>query len=151
MKNILINSYRSNLRYAQELVIDVDENLMTTSPAKGLENHAAFTPEHLISAATLTSAYLGGPHELHPEWETLFQRKRPLVPRTPETNSKAYPSKAQLLNELARQHQLLEGLIVKLDEKRLEKPATWRFSEYLPKLGGCIICVSRTNRCISDN
>ena len=134
MKSILINAYRFNLKYAFELVEGVDEQLMTKSPGKGLENHAAFTLGHLISAAALTSKYLGGPYEFDPEWESLFKRKGPGDPRMPETNVKVYPSKDQLLTELTRQHNLVEDLIVKLEESRLKEPAKWRFSEHMPLL-----------------
>lgn len=144
MKNILINAYRFNLQYAFELVDDIDDNLMTISPGKGLENHAAFTLGHLISAAALTSKYLGGPYEFDPEWEALFRRKGPGDPRMPESNKNAYPSKTQLLNELSRQHQLVEKLIVDLDEKRLAESAQWRFSKHMPLLGDLLyfMCIT---------
>ena len=60
---------------------------MAFSPGVGFENHPAFTLGHLISAAALTSKYLGGPYEFKPEWEELFKRKGPGDPRKPETNA----------------------------------------------------------------
>ena len=135
MKLILINSYNFNLQYANKLVADVEENLMTRSPAKGLENHPAFTLGHLTSAAALTSKYLGGPYNFDPEWENLFRRKGPGDPRTPDTNIDLYPTKNLLLDELKRQHRLVEQLISALDENRFNEPAIWRFNEYMPTLG----------------
>lgn len=60
MIDTIINAYRFNLKYAHELVLDVDENLMTKPGGPGLENHPAFTLGHLVTAAALTSKYIGG-------------------------------------------------------------------------------------------
>lgn len=132
MKDLLIKLYHFNLLYANELVIDVDEDLMTHSPGKGFENHPAFTLGHLVSAAALTSKYLGGPFELSPSWEQLFKRKGPGDPRLPNKHKELYPKKEELLKELARQHKMVEGLILDLDENKLQEKAQWRFDTYMP-------------------
>lgn len=144
MKKYLTNSYDFNLRYAKELVIDVEENMMAHSPAKGLENHPAFTLGHLVSAAALTSKYLGGPYEMKSEWEKLFRRKGPGDPRLPELNMALYPKKDELLEELTKQHKLVEDLILKIDDKRLSEPAKWRFDDHMPTLGDLLffMCVT---------
>ena len=144
MKSAVLNNYRFNLRYAKELVSDVDNKMMTVSPAQGLENHPAFTLGHLVSAAALTSKYLGGPYKLVPEWEDLFKRNGPGDPRKPDQNTALYPSKEELLHELSNQHNLVEQLIINLDEGQFDEPAKWRFSDHMPTLGDLIyfMCIT---------
>lgn len=144
MKNVLINTYAFNLRYANVLVEDVEEAQMTQSPGEGLENHPAFTLGHLASAAALTVKYLGGAYQFNPDWEPLFRRKGPGDPRRPEKNAALYPTKAQLLQELTKQHQLVEQLISELDEAQLAVPTKWRFRDYMPTLGDLLLfmCIS---------
>ena len=144
MKTILQNNYRFNLRYAHELVSDIDEKMMKVSPTQGLENHPAFTIGHLVSAAALTSKYLGGPYQLKAEWEDLFKRKGPGDPRKPDQNTTLYPSKKQLLNELTNQHNIVEQQIIDLDEIRFSEPAKWRFNHHMPTLGDLIyfMCIT---------
>ena len=87
MKEILIRTYRFSLKYAYELVADLDDTMMSKSPGKGFENHPAFTLGHLVTAAALTVKYLGVPYELRPDWEDLFRRKGPGDPKLPDSNS----------------------------------------------------------------
>ena len=144
MKDQLINTYAFNLRYAKELVVDVEEFMMTKSPATGLENHPAFTLGHLVSGAALTSKYLGGPYDLSPDWEDLFKRKGPGDPRLPEANFALYPTKKLLLDELTKQHHLVENLIRNLDEAQFKSPTKWRFDQHLPTLGDLLffMCIT---------
>ena len=134
MKTDLLNSYRFNLRYAHELVHDVEDDMMTISPAKGLENHPAFTLGHLASGAAMTSKYLGGPYNFSSEWEALFKRNGPGDPRTPEKNLSLYPTKTELLQDLSSQHLLVEKLIDELDENAFSKPVKWRYTVHMPTL-----------------
>jgi hypothetical protein len=144
MKHILIRSYQFNLKYAYELVADIDDAMMCTSPGKGFENHPAFTLGHLVTAAALTVKYLGGPYKLQPGWEELFRRKGPGDSRLPELNFGQYPKKDILLAELTQQHQAVEEVITDLDENRFKEPAHWRFDDHMPTLGDLLyfMCVS---------
>ena len=144
MKDILIKSYAFNLCYARELVADVDEQNMTKSPASGLENHPAFTLGHLITAAALTSKYLGGPYNLKRDWGNIFRRTGPGDPRLPELDHTLYPTKDELLKGLKAQHKLVEKLIQELDESRFREPATWRFSRHMPTFGDLLyfMCIT---------
>lgn len=144
MKDLILKSYSFQLLYAGKLVDDVNEDQMAVSPAGGLENHPAFTLGHLVSAAALTSKYLGGPFELDSHWERLFRRKGPGDPRHPEPDKALYPKKMELINELTRQHELVEGLILGLDEARFKEQAKWRFDIYMPTLGDllCFMCIT---------
>ncbi len=147
MKEILIRSYQFNLKYAHELVADLDDSMMATSAGKGFENHPAFTLGHLVTAAALTVKYLGGAYELKPKWEELFRRTGPGDPKLPDSNSYLYPKKEELLAELSNQHRLVEDMIMTLEEKRFEQPIIWRFSDHMPTLGGLLffMCISHEN------
>ena len=144
MKEMIIASYRFNLLYAEQLVIDVAEDLMTKAGTKALEKHPAFTLGHLVTASAMTSRYLGGPYEIPEGWEELFKRKGPGDPRTPSLDSNAYPSKELLLQELKKQHLLVANLISNMKEEQFEEPAKWRFAQYMPTLGDLIhfMCIN---------
>lgn len=147
MKAILLNSYNFNLKFAHALVEDVNNEMMTHIPSPGLENHPAFTLGHLITAAALTSEYLGGPYDMNPKWEALFRRKGPGDPRKPDPNGSLYPNKTALLTELEKQHAIVVQLIKELDEARFSEPAEWRFSEHMPTFGDLLyfMCISHEN------
>lgn len=145
MKNILIPAYRFNLQYAKVLVIDVDENLMTHSPSKGLENHPSFTLGHLVSAAAMTAKYLGGPYDFNPAWEQLFKRNGPGDPTLPDPDVTKYPNKKTLLEALTNHHKVVENLILSLEDKRLEKAIAWRFKNHFPTLGDLLLFMCITH------
>ena len=145
MKAQLLHNYAFNLRYAHALVIDVDHETMTQAPHQGLENHPAFTLGHLVSGAALTVKYLGGAYDLDPAWEQTFKRKGPGDPRLPDANAAAYPSKNELLAELARQHARVEAHIRELDEAQWNAPAKWRFHSDMPTLGDLLIFMCLTH------
>lgn len=145
MIETIINAYRFNLKYAQELVSDIDEKLMTKSGGNGLENHPAFTLGHLVTAAALTSKYLGGPYKLPGGWEELFRRKGPGDPRRPSVDSTLYPTKQKLLAELHRQHDLVEKLMTELDDIQLNLPVKWRFHHHLGTMADLLIFMCITH------
>jgi hypothetical protein len=144
MKEIILNAYRFNLEYARSLVGDLDEKMMTQSFKPGLENHPAWTLGHLVSGATLTSKYLGGPYEISESWELLFRRTGPGDPTKPDLDLQKYPSKKELLSELSKQHYIVENLIVEIDSDRFAEDAKWRYSKYMPSLGDLLyfMCVT---------
>ncbi len=144
MKNALVSSYQFNLQYAKILVDDLPNEWMTITPAKGLENHPAFTLGHLVSGAALTAKYLGGPYEFSKDWETLFKRNGPGDPTLPDPDANKYPNKNELLQALTTEHKLVENLILNLDEKLLIEPFTWRFKHHFPTLGDLLMfmCVT---------
>ena len=144
MKDYLINSYKFNLQYANELVKDVDNRLMAVSPGPGFENHPAFTIGHLVSGSAMMAEELGGPYEFNPEWEELFRRNGPGDPRTPAEDSNLYPHKDDLLSALTKQHNIVEDLILNFDIDRFQDPVEWRFEIHLPTLGDLLyfMCIT---------
>ncbi len=146
-KETLLRSYAFNLKYAEKLVADIPQDKMTHSDVKGLENHAAFTLGHLVSAAALTVKYLGGAYSMPDGWDDLFRRKGPGDPRMPSEEVEKYPSKKELLNELKNLHQQVEELIKELDVSRLDEPAEWRLNSYMPTMADLLyfICINHEN------
>lgn len=144
LKDTIIKSYGFNLRYALILVEDIDNEIMSKTPCKGLENHASFTLGHLVSASALISKYLNGPYDINPEWEELFRRKGPGDPKLPETDSSLYPHKNELLDGLTEQHKIVEELIIDLEEEGFHEQTKWRFDKYFPKMGDLLyfMCVT---------
>lgn len=144
MKEIIIKSYAFNLKYAERLVEDITEELMTKVPAKGFENHASFTLGHLISASALTSKYLDGPYEMKPSWEKLFKRKGPGDPTLPDADSELYPGKEELLTVLKKQHNIVENIIEDLGEIKFSEQCNWRFKTHFPTLGDLLffMCIT---------
>ena len=126
----ILNLYKFNLKYAQELVADVDDEMMAISPSKGLENHPAWTLGHLVTAAGLTAKYLGAEYKISKEWDEIFRRRGPGDPRTP-TDTK-YPSKSELLKALTVGHSEVEQLLEDMSDEFLDTETRWRFSEHLP-------------------
>lgn len=133
MLNSIIHQYDFNLRYAEALVADLSSAQMTQVPAKGFENHAAFTLGHLVSGSALTARNLGGVMEMRDGWRELFLRRGPGDPNLPTSDVERYPSKSELLSELSRQHELVKELLLKATPEVLEAPFKWRFSSYMPR------------------
>ena len=130
----IIKQYDFNLAYAQALVEDVHEDKMTFVPSVGLENHAAFTLGHLVSASAMLVEDLGGKFEMPENWEKLFIRKGPGDTTLPHPNKQLYPSKEALLFELEHQHEKVKRSLLSLNEAKLNEPFTWRFNRYFPSL-----------------
>lgn len=138
MMESAIRLYAWNLQYAAALIADLNHEQGTESSGPGLENHPAWTIGHLVTGADLLAEDLGLERDLPVGWQELFERRGPGDPRLPDPRREAYPSLADLLAELARQHARVEQA---WREKLvpggadLEAPLTWRFGAALPTLG----------------
>lgn len=132
--DLIISQYDFNLAYAKELVADLAEEEMTTTPSKGLVNHPAFTLGHLVTGSAMTVEDLGGELELPDGWMDLFARRGPGDPTLPEVDEAMYPPKNQLITELERQHNLLKRRLKSMSEEELSQPVEWRYSSYMPAL-----------------
>lgn len=129
----IIRQYDFNLAFAKKLVEDVAEEQMTFIPAKGLENHPAFTLGHLVSGSAMTVEDLGGEMQMPDGWDDLFLRKGPGDPRLPLVEVE-YPTKTELLEELERQHNKVKKHLLNSTEQELAAPIQWRFGNYMPTL-----------------
>jgi len=129
----LRNQLKFNYKYALDLIEDVEEVLMTHTPAKGLENHPTFTIGHIITAYGLTIKHLGGLYTVKKEWDEIFRRKGPGDPRYPTKDISLYPSKTELIQELKRQHEMLQQILKSVESDQLNREVKWRYSNYFPK------------------
>jgi hypothetical protein len=137
MVDTICNQLDFNLAYAKKLVEDLTEQQMITQPAKGFENHPAFTIGHLVSGSALTVEDLGGKFEMPEGWEVIFLRKGPGDPTLPIAVE--YPAKNTLLAEFENQHNKLKATLNKTTPEKLLQPVKWRFDTYMPILLDVVI------------
>ena len=131
-KEIILKHYRFNLAFAEKLVDDIPQEMMSRSGGKGLENHPSFTLGHLATASAMTVEDLGGCYEVPDGWHDLFVRKGPGDPRIPSEEAMLYPLKAILLEEFRHQHLKTELMLMKSDDTILLAPIKWRFNTFFP-------------------
>ena len=129
----LINQLNFNYTYLLNLVSDIEEEAMTHTPNKGLENHPTFTIGHIITAYGLTIKKLGGKYNIKKEWDEIFRRNGPGDPRLPIKEKDRYPTKEVLLLELKNQHETMLNYLNKTTNEKLNEEVTWRFSNHFPK------------------
>ena len=132
VKENILKHYHFNLAFAEKLVEDIPQELMSKSGGTGLENHPSFTLGHLATASAMIVRTFGGKYEIPDEWNELFARKGPGDPRKPTEDVSLYPFKEILLEELKRQHKNVEVILQNTDEIFLSASYKWRFSNYFP-------------------
>ncbi len=134
LKEMLTNALEFNLKYAEELVCDIPEELRFETGGRGLENHAGFTLGHLVTALSLTCKYLGEGYDVSEEWDQLFRRKGPGDPTLPESEILKYPASEKIIAELRTKTLKLIKFINAMDEQEFGKQVSWRFNEYFPTM-----------------
>lgn len=130
----IIRQYDFNLLYTRALVADLTEKEMTLVPSSGLDNHPAWTIGHMVSGSALLFEDLGGKFDLSKEWSELFLRTGPGDPRKPHPDNDRYPTKAAILEALNAYHERVKSQLKDIETAELEKPFSWRYSEYMPTL-----------------
>lgn len=130
----IIPQYDFNLAYARVLVEDVEPGQMTHIPSNGLVNHPAFTLGHLVSGSALLVEDLGGVFKMPQGWDDLFLRKGPGDPRYPDPDASKYPSREDLIQELAHQHEEVKTRMRNVSQEDWAAPFKWRFSSFMPTL-----------------
>jgi hypothetical protein len=148
IKNTVLKQYHFNLKYAEKLVDDIPENLMTKSGGDGLENHPAFTLGHLATASSMTVEDLGGLYKVPEGWKQLFQRKGPGDPRKPDPDVALYPSKNILLEELNIQHERVIEQFKNAPEFFLLNNCKWRFEKYFPSVLDLVVFMCLSHECM---
>jgi hypothetical protein len=140
----VLRPYRFNLRYANDLVSDVSDDLLYHSPGPGLENHPGFALGHLVTGSAMVADHLGGDYDIPEGWDELFRRNGPGDPRLPDATSPNLPAKAALLDELGRQHGIVEQLILTVEADQFAQPVEWRFCRFFPTGGDMVafMCVT---------
>ena len=121
-----------NYQYLKALVSDVPVHLMANQPAKGLENHPAFTIGHLITAYHLVMKRLEIESGMPSTYMEMFARKGPGDPTTPTDQIEDYPSREELLRELDSIHQEFISGLPQVPESKWGEEVTWKFTRYFP-------------------
>ena len=143
-KDQILKPYRFNLKYAYDLVSDVDDDQMYFTPSPGLENHPGFTLGHLVTGSVLVADDLGVDCSWPEGWDEFFLRKGPGDPRLPVSDAPNLPSKEVLLRELDEKHRIVEQSILALDDAKFAEPCKWRYESYFPTEGDMLMfmCVT---------
>lgn len=152
IKELLQKQYQFNLKFAERLVIDIPQDLMSKSAGNGLENHPSFTLGHLVTASAMTTEDLGGTYEVPDGWKDLFQRNGPGDPRKPELNELLYPDKKLLLLELKFQHEKVVAALNNASDDFLLNDCKWRFDQFFPTVLDLVtfMCVSHESMHLSQ-
>ena len=127
----LINAYKFGFQYALRLVEDIPEEDAAKSGGKGLENSPLFTIGHLVTGAGLTAESFHGENTVEEKIRDCFQRKGPNDQRTPDLSECSFGMN-DLMNELSRQHQLVEHGIIACTPEQWVAPCQWRLGKYFP-------------------
>ena len=146
MREQVLAAFAWNLRYAEELVADLDDESWCEPGGPGLENHPAWTLGHLVSGADLLAEDLGLEREMSPEWRALFERRGPGDPRLPERT--AYPGIESVLTELRRQHARVAERWRAMSDDELAEPIEWRFDGEFPTTGGVALFLAVTHEAL---
>ena len=147
LREHIIRSLSFNLQYTRELLAGIPEEVLADSGGPGLENHALFTAGHILSALSLTVKYLGHPYDMPENWESLFRRTGPGDPALPVNDLGLYPPIHEVMSQLDEKTNVLIELLSKLSDEELEKEVSWRFKEYLPRLGDLVafMCIQHSS------
>ena len=139
---LLMNTVAPTLRmhevYARELVCDLDDQQMDASGGVGHENTPRFTLGHLCTGSAMTRRVFEQPGadrtsglDVPAVYVELFQRRGPADRRTPHASGDA-PLRDELLDELARQHGLLEKAVRGAPDELLAETCAWKLGHLLP-------------------
>jgi uncharacterized damage-inducible protein DinB len=140
----IINQLNFNRKYLEQLVSDIPGEQMHSTPAKGLENHPAFTLGHLITAYANLYNNLTGEYILASGFKEVFLRSGPGDPTMPNEDRSVYPSKAAMLAELDVQHNRLVSYLQNISPEKLNEKFEWRLGAHFPTYGDRILflCVN---------
>ena len=127
----LLNAYRFGFQYAQRLVEDIPREAVQLSGGKGLENSPLFTIGHLVTGAGLTAASFHGENTVDQAIRNSFERKGPNDQRSPDLESNSLTID-ELMEELYRQHELVENGIVSCSTEQWATSRQWRLGNYFP-------------------
>ena len=105
----LIFTYQFNLDRARTLVRDISDEQMTRQP-HGLVNHPAWLLGHLAASSNQLAKMLGLVSTFPAAWTDAFK-----IGGTPSGDAADFPTKEELLAELAAQHERVAELLATAD------------------------------------
>jgi hypothetical protein len=105
----LIFTYRFNLDRARTLVHDLPDEQMTRQP-HGVVNHPAWLLGHLAASSNQLAKILGLEPTFPDAWAEVFK-----IGGVPSADAARFPSKEELLTELAVQHERVAAAIESAD------------------------------------
>ena len=111
----LIFTYQFNLGRARTLVGDLSDEQMTRQP-HGVVNHPAWLLGHLAASSNQVAKMLGLPSTFPAAWTEAFA-----IGGVPSGDAAAFPSKEELLAELARQHERVAEALASTEPALFER------------------------------
>lgn len=116
MHDAILRTFGMTLDYLRRLVADVAEEQMTRQPA-GAVNHPAWILGHLVYSCQAIGGELGLQPWLSHDW-----RRRFGTGSTPVADRACYPSKSELLQQLAEGQRRLTERLRELGDAGLKEP-----------------------------
>jgi hypothetical protein len=125
--------YRFNLGIAERLVADLTPAQMVMQPS-GVVNHPAWSLGHLVLSSNGLAKLLGLPSQAPDGWDSIFA-----TGGIPSGDEADYPSKAELLEALAAQHERNTGAVLQADPASFAAPhPDERLRKYFPTVGDVV-------------
>jgi DinB superfamily len=129
----VLNSYALNLDYLRRLIKDVPDDRLADQPG-GVVNHPLWTIRHLVYSAQMIGTETGLPAWLSDEWQTRYG-----TGSVPSAERSAYPSRNQLLIELAEAERRLKEHLQAMGDGPMQQPLPdVRYRRIFPTLGHAV-------------
>ena len=112
----LLFVYGMNLKRAELLVDDLTDEQMVAQPS-GVINHPAWTLGHLGVTSDALAGMLGLPSTFPDKWKEACR-----MGSIPSGNAADFPGKAELLEQLRKQHERVSRAMDTVDAERLRQP-----------------------------
>jgi hypothetical protein len=130
MLKSLLHSYAFDLSYLKMLVGDIPEEQMCRQPG-GMVNHPAWTLPHLVAGSEFAALLLGLGPGMPSDWSAKYGRGS-----VPVDDASAYPSKAEAMAALEKQHARVSEALAGVDPALLEQAMpNEEFRQIMPTIG----------------
>ena len=129
---LIEKSLHFNEAHLKLLLEDIPDEQLATCPAKGIENHPAWTLGHLIDASEMSCKLLGDKNTIPTNWINLFRRTGPGDTTIPPSDWTLYPPKEELLTTFIDSHARQISLLKNCNNDLLQEKIDWSFKNSFP-------------------
>ncbi len=130
MLKSLVHNYDFDLSYLKMLLDDIPEEQMCRQPG-GMVNHPAWTLPHLVTGSEFAAKLLGLESSMPEDWWTKYGRGS-----EPVDEASAYPSKAEAMTALEKQHARVSEALEGVDPALLDETMpNEEFRQIMPTIG----------------
>ena len=140
MLESLLHIYAFDLSYLKMLVDEIPEENLCRQPG-GIMNHPAWTLPHLVTGAEFAAKLLGLEPSMPEDWWTKYGRGS-----RPVDDASAYPSRAEALAALEKQHARVSEALEGVDPTLLEQTMpNEEFRQIMPTIGDGLMFLLATH------